>query len=184
VGNVTVTPEQFTLVFFDSDLIRERAAEIAAKVGLDADIHLEVDESSPVGHVRVRSVEPIELFAEGGAFEEPKRPRHLSERNLAEALGRLLFRVKDRLDPRFAEAPDDEELSLQQQNVWDTYSLGRLARAGFDVAKPRWLYHFRTRQGFTDVSDAAFARLWTADELTWKDLEAIRTETEQARTAA
>ncbi len=184
MGNVTVTPEQFTLVFFEADRIRERAAEIAAEVGLVADIHIEVDESSPVGRVRVRSVEPIEIWAQGGAFEEPKRPRHLSERNLVEALGRLLFRVKDRQDPGFAEAPPDEELSLQQQNIWDTYALGRLARAGFEVAKPRWLYHFRTRQGFTDVSDAAFARLWAADGLTWADLEAIRAETEQARTAA
>jgi hypothetical protein len=183
VGKVTITPEAFTLVLFEVDRIRDRAAEIAATAGLDGDVHLEVDETNPLARLRVISWEPIELFAQGGAFEDSRRLRHLSDRNLSESLGRLLFRVKDRLDPGFADAPEDEKLSLAQQNVWDVYCLGRLAAAGYDVAKPRWHYHFRLRHGFTDLSDAAFERVWMSDGLSWADLDAVCMETERARTA-
>jgi hypothetical protein len=40
----------------------------------------------------------------------------------------------------------------------------------------RRLYHFRLYNGFTDVADAAFDRLWSADALTWSGLEAICAE--------
>ena len=33
------------------------------------------------------------------------------------------------------------------------------------------LYQFRNRYGFTDAADAAFDRLWSAEALTWADLE-------------
>jgi hypothetical protein len=184
VGTITITPETFTLVQFDADRITDRAAEIADRIGLDADVHLEVDESHPMNRLRVRSMAPIIVFAQGGAFEDLKHLGHMSEQNMTESLGRLLFRVKDRLDPGFAAVPADPDLSIQQMNAWDTYCLGRLARAGYRVAEPRWHYHFRLRQGFTDVADAAFARLWAADRLSWSDLEAVCVETAGARTAA
>lgn len=184
MSTVTVSPEEFKLVFFEAERIANKAAEIAERVGLDADIRIEIDEASPLSRLRVRSADPIELWVQGGALEDQKRPRYISERNMTETLGRLLFRVKDRRDPAFGEAPPDDDLSLQQHNVWDTYCLGRLERAGYRVAKPRWLYHFRTRQGFTDVGDATFERLWRADGLTWADLEAARLEAEQARAVA
>lgn len=181
MGKVTVSPEQFTLVLFEADRITAAGQDIASRVGIDEDIHIEVDEPSALGRSRVQSVDPIVLWAQGGAFEDPKNPRHLSERNLTEALGRLMFRVKDRRDPGFSGAPADADLSLQQQTAWDAYCLGRLARLGYDVAKPRRLYHFRNRHGFTDVADAAFERLWTADGLSWSDIESVCTETEAAR---
>jgi hypothetical protein len=183
VGKITLTPEEFTLVYYDAGEIVAVAERIAALAGLEGDIHLEVNESSPLGRLGVRSLDPIEVWVQGGAFEDPRRPRHLSERSLAETLGRLFFRVKDRLDTGFAEAPEEDKLTLQQRNVWDTYSLGRLARAGYNVAKPRWLYHFRSRQGFTDVADEAFERIWTSDGLTWSDLEAVLSEAAEARAA-
>ncbi len=184
MGTITITPEKFTLVQFDGDRITDRAAEIAGRIGLDADVHIEVDESHPMGRLRVRSMAPIVVLAQGGAFEDLKHLGHMSEQNMTESLGRLLFRVKDRLDPGFAAVPEDAGLSLQEMNVWDTYCLGRLAQAGYDVAQPRWHYHFRLRQGFTDVADAAFERLWAADGLSWADLEAVCVETEGARAAA
>lgn len=183
MGKVTLTPEEFSLVLFDADEIAAAAERIAAAAGLAGDISLEVDETTPLGRLGIRSLDPIELWVQGGAFEDSKNPRHLSERSLAESLGRLMFRVKDRLDPGFADAPEEDKLTLQERNVWDTYSLGRLARAGYDVAKPRWLYHFRTRQGFTDVADEAFERLWTADYLRWADLQAAISEAAEARAA-
>jgi hypothetical protein len=183
VGKVTLTPKEFDLVFYDADEITAVAERVAAAAGLETDISLEVDETTPLGRLGIRSLDPVELWVQGGAFEDSRHPRYLSERSLAEALGRLMFRVKDRLDAGFADAPEEDKLSLQQRNVWDTYCLGRLARAGYDVAKPRWLYHFRTRQGFTDVADEAFERLWRADGLTWADLQAVLTEAAGARAA-
>jgi hypothetical protein len=180
---VTVTPEEFTFVLFEGDRISSTAGAIAAAIGLDADIHIEVDETSPLTRIRVVSVDPVELFAQSGALEEPRHPRHLSDQSMAESLGRLLLRVKDRRGAGFDDAPEDDKLTLGQLNVWDTYSLGRLERAGFPVAQPRWIYHFRMRQGFTDVATAVFERLWSADGLTWADLDAACAETEQAKAA-
>ena len=183
MGKVTIEPEQFTLVLFEPELLISTAEAIAAKVGIDADIHIEIDEPSALGRSRVKTVDPIVLWAQGGAFEDPKRPRYLSERNVTEVIGRLLFRVKDRRDPGFAGAPEENELTLQQQTAWDAYCLGRLAGLGYDVAKPRRLYHFRNRHGFTDVADAAFERLWSANGLSWADLEAACADTEAAKAA-
>jgi hypothetical protein len=92
--------------------------------------------------------------------------------------------VKDILDPRFGDPPTDDDLSLQQSTAWDAYCMGRLERLGYDVAKQRWLYHFRNRHGFCDVADAAFERVWAAERLTWGDIEAFCTETAGAGSGA
>ncbi|MGH8994963.1 MAG: hypothetical protein ACRDYB_02835 [Acidimicrobiales bacterium] len=181
--SVTVTPEEFTFVLFEAGRISTTAGSIATAIGLEQDIHIEVDETSPLTRIRVVSVDPVELFAQSGALEEPRHPRHLSDQSMAESLGRLLFRVKDRHGPGFGDAPQDDQLTLGQLNAWDTYSLGRLARIGFPVGQPRWIYHFRMRHGFTDVATAAFERLWSADGLTWADLDAVCAEAEQAKAA-
>jgi hypothetical protein len=52
------------------------------------------------------------------------------------------------------------------------------------VQRQRRLYHFRNRHGFSDVADAAFARLWDASGLTWADIQAVCDETEASRSAA
>lgn len=184
MGTITISPEEFTLVLFEPERIIGRASEIAEAIGLEADVRIEIDESHPMGKLRVRSTDPVVLFAQGGAFEDPRRLRHLSEQHMNESLGRLLYRVHDRRDPGFAGVAADDELSLRELNVWDVYCLGRLAQLGYDVAKPRWFYHFRLRQGFTDVADAAFERLWAASGLTWANLEAVIAETDEARAAA
>jgi len=178
-----ITPEKFTMVLFETDRIRELAEEVAGRVGVAVEVHVEVDEASALGRARVTSVDPVMLWIQGGALEDPKRPRHLSERNVVEVFGRLLYRVRDRLDPAFGDAPPDDELSLQQSTAWDSYCMGRLERLGYPVAKARRLYHFRNRHGFTDTADAVFERLWNADGLTWADIEAMCAETEAARAA-
>jgi hypothetical protein len=185
VAKVIVTPQEFTLVFFDAGRITELAAEVADQVGLpaDAELRIEVEEAEPLGRTSV-TLDPINVSVEGGAFEDAKRPRHMSETSVVDVLGRLLFRAKDRLDPAFGEAPADADLDLQQHTAWETYCVGRCARAGMSPAKPRRLYHFRNRHGFTDVSDAVFERLWSADGLTWADLEAACAETAAARQPA
>jgi len=180
---VSVTPEQFSLVTFDHDRIVELAGDVVAKVGIpgDRDVRIEVDEANPLGRVRVTSLDPITITVEGGAFEDAKRPRHLSDVSVVDVLGRHLFRVRDRLDPAFGDPPADDKLTLQQSAAWDVYAVGRCERIGFGPSKPRRLYHFRNRHGFTDVADEAFEELWNGEGLTWADIDAVCARTEAAK---
>ena len=181
---VAVTPQQFSYVTYDAGTIAAIAEKLADEAGLgDASIEVDIDEGTPLGRVRVDSIDdPIRLHVEGGALEDPTEPRNLSERGTADVIGRLLFRVADRRSGRFDDAPADADLSLQQQVAWDAYCMGRLDRLGYDVRQPRRRYHFRTRHGFTDVADRAFDRLWSAepDSLSWGDVEAACAETAAA----
>jgi hypothetical protein len=183
MARVTVTPEQFSMVKFEHDRIVELAGQVADTVGIPADreLRIEVDEGNPLGRVRVTSLDPITMTVEGGAFEDAKRPRSLSDTSVIDVLGRHLFRVQDRLNPAFGDPPEDAKLTLQQAAAWDTYAVGRCERAGFAPSKPRRLYHFRNRHGFTDIADEVFAELWNADGLTWADIDAACARTEAAR---
>jgi hypothetical protein len=183
MAKIVVSPERFSLVFFDAGRIAELAGHVADQIGLpdDLEVRIEVDERMPLGRTKIPSLDPVTLSVEGGAFEDAKRPRHMSERSVQDVLGRMLLRVKDRLDPGFDHAPSDEDLTLQQLVAWTVYSEGRCERLGLPTQKQRWLYHFRNRHGFSDVADAAFNRLWDAEELTWAEIDAICDETQQAR---
>jgi hypothetical protein len=101
-------------------------------------------------------------------------------------LGRLLFRVRDRLDPAFGDPPADEAIGLETSTAWDAYAVGRLVRLGFRHFddRQRRLYQFRTRHGFTDAADAAFDALWDGDGLTWADIERLSTDARAAAPAA
>lgn len=176
---VSVVPEEFHLVAFDAGRIAELAGEVARRIGLPdaADVLIDVDETSPLGRARLTSLEPVTVSVHSGAFEHPKRPRQLREESVVEVLGRLLFRVRDRLDPAFGDPPSDAELPLAESVAWDAYSLGRFSRLGYSPSKRRRRYHFRVRHGFSDVSDRVFDRLWDAEGLTWPDLVAACEET-------
>ena len=179
--NVTVTPSTFTLVLFDADEIARLARGTATAVGCDRDLTIEVDERSPLGRTSVTSFDPLTIRAESGAFEDARRPRHLSERSVRGVVGRLLMRTRDRLDPAFGEPPPDDELSVRQQVAWDAYCVGRCQRLGLPAQEQRRRYHFRNRHGFSDVADAQFERLWHGEGLTWADIEAACAATEAAR---
>ena len=183
MADVRVIPESFTLVKFDIDRIKELASTLAAQVGLPADsvIEIAINERTPEMAATVESIDPIRLAIEGGALEEPTVPRTLSDRLSADVIGRLLLRVTDRRGPGFAETPADSELDLPHQTAWDTYSVGRLHRLGYDIQKQRRLYHFRNRHGFSDVADVVFERLWTAEGLSWADIEAACEETASSK---
>ena len=180
---VTVSPETFTLVFFESAEIRAYAEQVADDVGLPPDtaIRIEVNEATPLGQVVISSNDPIVLQVEGGAFEDPKRPRRLSESYVKDVLVRSLYRISDRRNGGFADAPPDDKLTLAQSIAWEIYAVGRAARRGYLAQRPRRLYAFRNRHGFTDVADASFDRLWMADSLTWADVVAICAENDAAK---
>jgi len=182
MATVTVTPEEWKFVFFDGARIAAIGEQLLGEIGLDADVRVEVDESTPLGRVKVTSVDPVVLSVEGGAFEDSRRPRHLSEAATADTLGKWLLRVRDRRDPAFGTPPEDDDLSLAQSTAWDAYCIGRLARLGHTVQRQRRLYQFRNRHGFSDIADAVFERLWNAEGLTWADLDAACAETEPTRT--
>jgi hypothetical protein len=101
-----------------------------------------------------------------------------------DVVSRLLFKIVDRTSGKFANAPAEGEVPLPQMVAWDVYAVGRAARAGIDVSKPRRLYHFRNRHGFTDVADAAFETLWNATDMTWDELNALVEEVAAAKTPA
>jgi hypothetical protein len=183
---VTVTPEAFTMVEFDADEIRALAEQLAAEAGLPEGTAVQVDviEKTPLGRVRVESLDPVRITVEGGAFEDPQRIRHLSRDRVVDVLGVHLLQVADRLDPAFGGPELGEELSLAHRVAWDVYAVGRLARLGHPTQRQRRLYHFRNRHGFTDAADAAFEQLWGASGLTWVTLTAISDEAAAAAAPA
>jgi hypothetical protein len=174
--SVTVTPQTFNFVAYDAALIQRVAEELLESLGLaDRDLNIEVDETTPLARTRVEVGDAISIRAESGAFEDTRRPRQQSEVATATSLGRVLLRVRDRVNGGFGDAPPDDDLTLAQVAAWETYSVGRLERMGIEVNQQRWRYNFRNRHGFTDEADEAFNRLWAGDDLTWDELEAIST---------
>lgn len=169
--NITVEPNEFILVQYDADEIRSITERIASGVGFAADqqITVDVEESTPLARVLIGSLTPLVIQVEGGAFEDPRRPRQLSVTGAEVALGRVLFQAHDQLFGGFADVPVGK-VTLEQQVAWDVYALGRLERLGANVNKQSRLYTFRNRHGFSDANDAIFNRLWNAQALTWADI--------------
>jgi hypothetical protein len=174
---VTVDPPAFSFVDYDSDRIAGLAAELAALAGVPDDVHIQVvvDEASPFGKTStVVDGRSVTIAVEGGALEDMQRFRQFSDENARLVLGRLLFRVADRLDPAFGDPPPDPELTHAEHTAWDAYAVGRFSRtAGVDGGVTRRRYAFRLRHGFSDAADRAFDRLWGASGLTWADIQSI-----------
>ena len=151
--------------------------EVGALAGLPDEIQIDVmvDERSPFGKAfTVVDGRSVTLAIEGGAFEDPQRLRQFSEENSRLVLGRLLFRVADRLDGAFGDPPADADLTPAEHAAWDAYAVGRYARrAGVGGGRGRRRYAFRIRHGFSDAADRAFDRLWAGSGLTWPDLQEI-----------
>ncbi len=175
MAKVDVSPETFTLVDFDAAQIRAAVERLCDQIGFGSDqvVKVEIDESVPLGRVRVAAIDPIVLELEGGALEDPKRIRQFFPLGADRVLGRLLVQAHDQLDASFGDPPDRDELSLSLRVAWDAYSAGRVERLGYESQRQRWLYAFRNRHGFHDGADQAFDLLWTSDGLTWADVERI-----------
>ena len=184
MAGVEVSPTSFENVFFEVDQIEAVASRLIDQIGIGADVRIEVDESTPLAKVKLTSLEPVILTVESGALEDNKRPRQFGELQAADSLGRMLFKVADRLDPSFGAPPLDEQPSLPHAVAWDSYAAGRLARLGYAPQRQRRVYTFELRHGFTDVALAAFEQLWTAESLTWPEIVAISDDTRSAIDAA
>lgn len=182
MADITIDPTEFILVKYETPDIIAIAQRIASGVGFPDDfpVRINIEESTPLTRVLIGTLTPLVLEVEGGAFEDPKRPRHLSVTNTGTALARVLFQAHDRLFGGFA-GVGLTGVSLEQQIAWDVTSYGRAERLGLTVPKQPRLYAFRNRHGFSDSADAVFDRLWNTDTLTWSDLVAVCEETAQVR---
>jgi hypothetical protein len=178
VARVEVTPEQFTLVEYDAGVIAGLAEEIATAVGIpdDVPIHIDIDEELPLpltGSTADVVDGRAELWFSGASFEDGRHRATFNEELARTELAMELFRAADRLQPGFADAPADEELTDGQRAAWEASAEGRAARLGESTRKVRRQYVFRLYNGFTDYADEAFERLWSGDGLTWAELESI-----------
>ena len=173
----TVEPAEFSYVDFDAAHIAAIADELAAAIGLDADIVIRVDETSALGHTELVSTDPVVIETESGALEDLKRIRQLGEDTTRDVLGRHLLRAADRRNPDFGDPAPDEELDVPHRVAWEIHTVGRLAHRGYPTNRQRWLYSFRNRHGFTDVADDAFEQLWNADAMTWDEIVALSDRT-------
>lgn len=175
-ASVQVRPETFSMVDYDAAEIARVAGEVAARVGLPEDVCLivDIDETTPFGgSSSVVEGRRVIISVGGGSLEDPRNLRQFSEDGARHVLGRLLLRIRDRLDPAFGDPPPDRELTLPQHTAWDTYAVGRWARlSGDDAQEARRRYAYRLRHGFSDEVDTAFERIWQGEGLTWADLQA------------
>lgn len=166
------------MVYFDAAEIEAIARRLVEQVGLpgDVEVDIRIDETVPLGRVRIASADPVVLEIDGGALEDPKRLRRFYPSGAQRVLGRLLFQTSDLRRSDFGEPPARDDLSLELRTAWDVSAMGRVARLGYDGQRQRWLYAFRTRHGFSDGVDRAFDALWSGDGLTWADIERISSE--------
>jgi hypothetical protein len=179
---VRVTPDPFTLIAYDAAEIAALIEDAAAVVGLpaDVDIHLDVDEElfAPlVGHLSDVVDGRIEMWISGGNLEDNRRPRTFSAGQAHRDFVVMLLRAKDRLSEDFRDAPPDAALTRAERSAWDVYAVGRAYRLGAPVRRQAQLYEFRLQHGFTDVSDAAFMRLWDSPSMTFAGVQEICAET-------
>jgi hypothetical protein len=179
---VTVRPDPFTLIEYSAAEIAAIVDDVAALVGIGSSvpIDVEVDEElfAPlVGHTTDVVDGRVRVWISGGNLEDYRRPRHFSAGQARRDFTLALLRAKDRLGDEFAAAPADAELRRSERTAWDVYASGRAARLGFAVRRQAQLYDFRLQHGFTDVADAAFARLWDARQVTWDAVREICKET-------
>lgn len=184
MARVEVSPEQFTLVEYDASVIAGITEELASKVGLpdDVPVRIEIDEELPLpltGSTADVVDGRAELWFSGANFEDGRHRAVFNDELARTDLAMALFRAGDRLHG-FADAPADEGLTDAQRSAWEAFAEGRAARLGEFTRKVRRQYVFRLYNGFTDVADDAFERLWTADRFTWAELDALCAECKAA----
>lgn len=182
MARVTLLPEQFSLVEYDSTDVVAVIEEAAAIVGFptDVDIVVEVDEElfAPLVGSAADVVDGhAHIWISGANLEDVTRPRHFSAERSRLDFVIALLRAKDRLGTDYEDAPPDAELTLAERTAWEAWSEGRAERLGVPTRRQRRLYDYRLQHGFADVADAVFERLWGAETVTWAGLREACKET-------
>ncbi|MEL7157954.1 MAG: hypothetical protein AAFN30_15355 [Actinomycetota bacterium] len=169
---ITVEPTTFTKVEYDADELAgyvQAALERVSGIPDNSDVLVTVLEDAATTTFRIRSIDPLVLEVDGGAVENHKDPRRLGAHESAITFTRALLEVYDRRADWFhGPALDAADVSLAHKAAWDVNLHGRVAGLGVRLHKPRYLYNFRNRHGFTDQADVVFEQLWTAGETTWR----------------
>lgn len=182
MGRITLLPEQFTLVEYAAADVLAVIEEAAALVGFPSDVDLTVEVDEELFAPLVGSAADVvdgraHVWISGANLEDVRRPRHFSAERSRFDFVLALLRATDRLGTDFADAPPDAELTLAERAAWDVWSEGRAERLGVPVRRQRRLYDYRLQHGFTDVADAVFDRLWSAETVTWAGLREACKET-------
>lgn len=168
---ITVQPTTFTKVEYDADLLArlaQAALERVPGVPGHTDVQINVMEDAATTTFRIASMEPLVLEVDGGAVEDSKDPRRVGEHESAITFTRAFLEVYDRQADWFhGPALDDADVSKAHKMAWDVNLHGRVSSLGVRLHKPRYIYNFRNRHGFTDRADEVFEQLWTAGETTW-----------------
>ena len=170
---ITVRPDSFSMVEFTADEIVTAATEVMGRIdGVDDDLDVElvVDEDQPTTRMRIASLDPVVIELDSGALEDTRHPRTFGAEMASVSLASLFVEYLDRLDPAFEAPPVGEPTDLAQKAAWSAYTHGRVHRLGYRVHRPKHLYNFRNRHGFSDAADATFDWLWSATGLTWPDV--------------
>lgn len=170
---ITVQPESFTKIEFTTDQIRSVAAEVMERIdGVDDELSvlLVIDDDQPTTRMAIASLDPVEFHLDSGALEDTRHPRHFGVEMASVSLASLFIEYLDRLDPAFKAPPVGEPTDLAEKIAWSAYTHGRVQRLGYRVHKPKHLYNFRNRLGFSDAADQTFESLWSATDLTWADI--------------
>ena len=173
---ITVTPGTFTKVEFAVSDIESVAAEVMGSmdgVSPDLAVELVVDEDQPTTRMAIASVDPVVFQLDSGALEDTRHPRHFGVEMASVSLASLFVEYLDRLDAAFGAPPVGEPSDLAAKIAWSAYTHGRVQRLGYRIHKPKHLYNFRNRHGFSDAADRAFEALWSGSDLTWADIGAI-----------
>lgn len=172
----SVSPESFELVHYDAAEIGRVFDSVLDTIpGLPdgLDVSISVKEDLPTTRGWIDSLDPLALTVESGALENTRAPRTFGEEAASASFARLLLEYRDRLDPAFGAPSLDVEIDYDDRISWHVYCYGRATRLGHRVFKPRYLYDFRNRHGFTDAADANYEMLWEAESLTWSDISGL-----------
>ncbi len=171
---ISVTPSTFTKVEFQLDQIVAVVEEVQATIGalgpIGGDVELVIDEDQPTARMAVTSLDPIVFALDSGAFEDTRTPREFGVEIASVSLASLFIEYLDRTDDAFGAPPLGEPSNLADKIAWSVYTHARVQRAGYRVHKPKHLYNFRNRHGFSDAADQAFEALWVGQHLTYTQI--------------
>ena len=173
---VTVEPTSFTKVGFATEEILGVATEVMGRIEAVPDnleVELVIDEDQPTTTMAITSLDPVVFALDSGALEDTRHPRQFGVEMASVSLASLFIEYLDRIDDSFGAPELGEPTDFAEKIAWSAYTHGRVQRLGYRIHKPKHLYNFRNRHGFSDAADQVFEALWEATDLTWADILAL-----------